>query len=141
MRRILAILSFSVTVQADDIAPVLWYDAQSNAYTVACYWAKQFPKIQTKEKHVLFVAPKTSWDEKAKESAVKLGMSDMLTGKTTVSSNTLSAVSVSTADAAVKMICTDDPQETLKKMGLAPAQIVDEKPFIKPDDPVVVIPK
>lgn len=119
MKLIPMILLLALTARGGDINPVLWYDAATNAYTVACYWAQQFPQMKINEKHVLVVSPKTSWDSKPKQDAVKLAVTDMLSGKSQVTSNSLSAVSTSAGDAAVKMVATDDPQATLTKMGLS----------------------
>ncbi len=109
-------------IWAESIAPVVWYDAASNGYSVACYWREQFPKIDTacKGRHVLFVSPYSAWTNRTKQAAVTNAVGAWLSGKTQVTSNSLAEVSTAAGDAAVKMIATDDPLVTLKKLGLAP---------------------
>ena len=130
----IAVLALCGTAVADDLTPVTWYDASSNAYSVACYWREQFPnKEPNAGKHLLVALPQATWlsGNPSKRNKIESAIRRWLSGSESVTQASLVALSNNLNDATCRVVMTDDPLAQLAAWGLAAptnaaAQLTDE---------------
>lgn len=124
---IIGILLLVIIAQANDLAPVTWYDTASNAYHVASYWDVQFPNrdqtaIATNVRHqVLLIWPQTT--SSAATAKLHVGMHAFLSGVEKLDTANINKLNTIIGDTKVKIIEIKDMNtacNVLKKMALHP---------------------